>query len=82
MNKNTKIFVGVVFVFVAVWFVIHQLYNYYKKFNERGITPMESALYAVGVVVVIFFFTGLAFRGSFFDFVFFNAVADYISDAV
>jgi hypothetical protein len=82
MNKTTKILVGVVIIFVAVWFIIHQLYNYYKKFNERGITPVESALYSVGVVVVLAILSGLAFRGSLFDFVFFSEVADFISNTV
>ena len=82
MNKTGKILLGLVIISVLVWFVIHQLYAYYKKFNEQGITPLESALYAVAVVVGLSMIYGLAMRGNLFDFIMFSDLGDFITRIV
>lgn len=82
MNRPTKLVVGFLFIFVITWLAVHQLYNYYKKFNETGISPVKSALYAIGITVLLGMLAGASDTGNILNFILFDSIYNIVVKAV
>ena len=82
MNRIAKIVVVIGMLAVFVWFLVHQAYGYYTQFTSEGISPVQSGLYAAGLVGVFVLLANLLTQGSVFNFMLFSDLFNSIVRAM